>query len=71
MQADAPQTGPRITVRKSVFIGSLHSVSDASGARALVKEMKKSDRKASHVAFAFRIEGNPVEEGMSDDGEPR
>ena len=26
---------------------------------------------AAHIAFAFRIAGNPVIEGMSDDKEPR
>ena len=64
-------TGSRITVRKSVFVATLHTVKDAAHARALVKELKKSDRKARHVAFAFRIDGNPADEGMSDDGEPR
>lgn len=44
--------------------------SDAE-ARALVKDLKRRDRKANHVAFAFRLAGNPVAEGMSDDGEPR
>ena len=71
MPADDSVNGPRITIRKSVFIGSLHTIADAADARALVKKIKQSDRKARHVAFAFRIDGNPVIEGMSDDGEPR
>ena len=64
-------TGPRITIRKSIFFGTLVPVNDTEEARECVKKMKKSDRKARHVAFAFRIGTNPVVEGMSDDGEPR
>ncbi len=71
MPAENSITGPRITIRKSVFFATLHTVATADEARALVKEMKKTDRKARHIAFAFRIAGNPVIEGMSDDGEPR
>ena len=65
------KTGPRITVRKSVFYASVFSVTEEKAARDLVKELKRKDRKARHIAFAFRIGGNPVFEGMSDDGEPR
>ena len=64
-------TGPRITIRKSIFFGTLVPVNDTEEARECVKKMKKSDRKTRHVAFAFRIGTNPVVEGMSDDGEPR
>ena len=63
--------GPRITVRKSIFFGTVFSISDETEARKLVKKMKKNDRKARHIAFAFRIASNPVIEGMSDNGEPR
>jgi putative IMPACT (imprinted ancient) family translation regulator len=65
------KTGPRIVVRKSVFIGSVIPVSDEKTARELAKEIKRGKRKAAHIAFAFRIAGNPVKEGMSDNGEPR
>ena len=64
-------TGPRIVVLRSVFFGTAIEISDEHRARELIKEMKRSDRKASHIAFAFRISGNPVTEGMSDNGEPR
>ena len=64
-------TGPRIKVMKSTFFGTVIPVTDKSTARAIVKDMKQSDRKTRHVVFAFRIDGNPVIEGMSDDGEPR
>ncbi len=64
-------TGPRIKVMKSTFFGSVFPVTDDTTARAFAKDMKQSDRKARHVVFAFRIESNPVMEGMSDDGEPR
>ena len=64
-------TGPRITIRKSIFFGTFVPVNDAQEAKECVKKMKKSDRKARHVAFAFRTGTNPVVEGMSDDGEPR
>lgn len=63
--------GPKITVKKSVFFGTVAPVSSDAEARALVKDLKRRDRKANHVAFAFRVAGNPVAEGMSDDGEPR
>jgi len=63
--------GPRIKVMKSVFFGTVISVNDDAAARPLVKKMKQADRKARHIVFAFRIDGNPVSEGMSDDGEPR
>lgn len=67
----APLTGPRTTVMKSKFIGTIIPVADEIEARAGVKAMKAADRKARHIAFAFRIAGEPVIEGMSDDGEPR
>ena len=67
----AVKTGPRITVRKSVFFATVFTVSSGIEARSVVKEMKRKDRKARHIAYAFRIGENPVTEGMSDDGEPR
>jgi putative IMPACT (imprinted ancient) family translation regulator len=63
--------GETITVMRSRFIGHIFRVDDAERARDAAKKMKNHDRKARHVAHAFRIEGNPVCEGMSDDGEPR
>ena len=63
--------GPRIKVMKSVFFGTVISITDDKAARSLVKKMKQADRKAHHIVFAFRTDGNPVSEGMSDDGEPR
>ncbi len=65
------KTGPRITVRKSVFFANVCSVTDDREARNIFKELKRKDHKARHIAFAFRIDGNPVTEGMSDGGEPR
>lgn len=64
-------TGPRIKVMKSTFFGTVVTFTDEAAARVFVKDMKQNDRKARHVVFAFRIDGNPVIEGMSDDGEPR
>jgi len=63
--------GPRIEVRKSIFVGTVVKITDAASARAVVKDMKRRNRKANHVTFAFRVGTNPVVEGMSDDGEPR
>jgi len=65
------KTGPRLKVMKSTFVGSVIPVTSGETARSMVKDIKQGDRKARHVVFAFRIEGNPVQEGMSDDGEPR
>ena len=65
------RTGPRIKVMKSTFFGTVATVNNEITARAFVKDMKQSDRKARHVVFAFRIGDNQVTEGMSDDGEPR
>lgn len=65
------KTGPKITVKKSVFFATIVSVGEGKTARNIVKELKRKDRKARHIAFAFRIGSNPVVEGMSDDGEPR
>ncbi|MFC1650703.1 IMPACT family protein [Candidatus Latescibacterota bacterium] len=65
------KTGPKITVKKSTFFATVVSVDEGKNARDIVKELKRKDRKARHIAFAFRIGGNPVVEGMSDDGEPR
>lgn len=64
------KTGPRITIRKSVFFANVFSASDDSEVNNLIKELKRKDRKAIHIAFAFRIVSNTVTEGMSDDGEP-
>jgi len=63
--------GSPLKVMKSVFVGTVFPVTDENTARTIVKDMKAKDRKARHVAFAYRIAGNPVREGMSDDGEPR
>ena len=63
--------GPRITVMKSIFYASVFRVTSDRDARDTVKALKEKDRKARHIAFAFRIGENPVSEGMSDDGEPR
>ena len=65
------RTGPKLKVMKSVFFGTVIPVGDEESARAVVRELKRLDRRARHIAFAFRIAGNPVIEGMSDDGEPR
>ena len=65
------RTGPRVNVRKSVFIGHVVSVVSDADARAAAKRLKADDRKARHVVFAFRVGDNPVQEGLSDDGEPR
>ena len=72
-QGDAVKTvtGPRLEERKSVFFGTVVLVTDGKDARETVKRMKREDRKARHITFAFRIGSNPVTEGMSDDGEPR
>ena len=64
------KTGPPLKVMKSTFVGTVIPVTDENIARSIVKEIKAADRKARHVTFAFRIAGNPVREGMSDDGEP-
>lgn len=71
ISTDHPVTGPRVEVKKSVFVATVVPVGDELEAREIVKDMKKRDRKANHVAFAYRIGANPVREGMSDDGEPR
>ena len=63
--------GPKITVMKSVFFATVFSVGSDKEARETVKTLREKDRKARHIAFAFRIGENPVSEGMSDDGEPR
>ena len=63
--------GPRITAMKSIFFASVFRVTSDRDARDTVKAIKEKDRKARHIAFAFRIGENPVLEGMSDDGEPR
>ena len=63
-------TGPKVKVMKSTFFGTAMHLTDETKARAIVKDMKQRDRKARHIVFAFRVEGNPVAEGMSDDGEP-
>ena len=62
---------PRLTVKKSVFFGTVLKVHDEQSARESVKGIKKGDKKARHVAFAFRIDDDRVIEGMSDAGEPR
>ena len=62
--------GPKITVMKSVFFATVFKVEFDKDAREAVKELREKDRKARHIAFAFRIGENPVSEGMSDDGEP-
>jgi len=62
--------GPKHTVMKSIFFGTVITIDDDRQAKDIVKQMKNRDRKARHVVHAFRIDGIPVIEGMSDDGEP-
>ncbi len=63
--------GPKVVVHRSTFVGAVQTVQGSVQVRDIVRDMKQADRRARHVAWAFRLDGTPVEEGMTDDGEPR
>ena len=64
-------TGPKVVVHRSTFVGTVQTIQDSVRVRDIVRGMKQADRRARHVAWAFRLDDTPVTEGMTDDGEPR
>lgn len=61
--------GPKLIVKKSIFICSIFRISSVEEAKNLVEKTKSKFKKASHNAYAYRI-GNPISwEDSSDEGE--
>jgi len=61
--------GPKLTVKKSIFICTIFRINNIEEAKNLVDKTKNEFKKASHNAYAYRI-GNPINwEESSDDGE--
>ena len=45
-------------------------VLDEKGTKAIANKIKKENKKATHICYAYRIVGNEYLEKAFDDGEP-
>lgn len=65
-----PIRGPKIKVKKSIFIASIYPVSDEVQITGYLEEIKREFRKASHSAYAFILMGKKkIRSDFHDDGE--
>ncbi|NHJ05877.1 MAG: YigZ family protein [Candidatus Heimdallarchaeota archaeon] len=61
--------GPKLTIKKSIFICTIFRIESAEEAKNLIEKIKNEFKKASHNAYAYRI-GIPINwEESSDDNE--
>lgn len=56
--------------KKSRFIGQLLPITSEEEAKAILTDIKKAHRQASHSCWAYRLRGQQMTERYSDDGEP-
>ncbi|PKK38731.1 hypothetical protein ABB02_02037 [Clostridiaceae bacterium JG1575] len=61
----------RYEEKKSVFLSRVLPVRSEEEARAKIADYRKENKGARHTVFAYIIDGTPVIERMSDDGEPQ
>ena len=54
-------------IKKSKFIGLLYNVESVEEINGILEEVKKENKKATHVCFAYKV--GPFQK-YSDDGEP-
>ena len=59
-----------IIQKKSRFIGHAFCISDSDEVRDILTGLRKKHSGANHNCYAYRIEGQSIEERQSDDGEP-
>lgn len=65
-----PIRGPKIKVKKSIFIASIYPVSDEVQITGYLEEIKREFRKASHNAYAFVLMGKEkIRSDFHDDAE--
>jgi uncharacterized YigZ family protein len=67
----AGEASAEITIKNSVFVGTVAHVADAIAALETVERMRRRYPDANHHAWAYAITGGPQAQiGSSDDGEP-
>lgn len=59
-----------VEIKKSKFISSCFEVKTANDVSKILENIKKENKKATHVCFAYRIVGTEFLEKAFDDGEP-
>lgn len=60
-----------VEIKKSLFIGRLYPVSSEEEAAAILQEIRKTYKDATHHCFAMRIGIERIFEKSGDDGEPQ
>ncbi|MCE7737324.1 MAG: YigZ family protein [Candidatus Heimdallarchaeota archaeon] len=69
-QINEPIRGPKIKVKKSIFIASIYPLSDEAQIAGCLEGMKREFSKASHNAYAFVLmENEKIRSDFHDDGE--
>ena len=58
-----------IEIKKSKFIGIYYHVENAEEISAILQNLKKEYKKATHICYAYRL-SSPFAEKACDDGEP-
>jgi Xaa-Pro dipeptidase len=62
--------GPKIKIKKSIFIATIFPISNEKQFKTRLEEIKKDFSKASHNAWAYRfLENDKVFSDFHDDGE--
>jgi len=65
-----PIRGPKLKIKKSIFIATIFPISDEAQFKTRLEEIKKDFSKASHNAWAYRfIDDNKIFSDFHDDGE--
>ncbi len=59
-----------VEIKKSKFISECFKVENAEDVSTILEKIRKDNKKATHVCFAFRIVGEQFLEKAADDGEP-
>lgn len=59
-----------VEIKKSKFISSYFEVKNAEDVSKILENIKKENKKATHVCYAYRIVGAEFLEKAFDDGEP-
>ena len=59
-----------IEIKKSKFFGYYFNVESQEDVKTILEQIKKENKKATHVCYAFRITKGQYLEKAVDDGEP-
>lgn len=59
-----------LEIKKSKFYGKKFDVNSVEEVNKILETIKKENKKATHICYAYRIIGNEYLEKAFDDGEP-